>query len=109
MSMNLNVFAKLGANTKLGRKTLMEKFNLWQTPTTVTRKCLASGNPCAAYIEWVLEVRVVKKFPLYEQGDIFEEGPIVGYQEYCAAEEHSERLKHWIEEHSGWDIEWFET
>ena len=107
--MNLNVCAKLKANTKLGRKTIVETFDLWQTPTSVTRQCLASGDPLTFYKEWVMEDRVVDKFPLYGQGDIFGDGPVVGYQEYCAADEHLEGLRVWIEEHCGWDIEWFET
>lgn len=28
-------------------------YDLWQTPTTVTRECMASGNPAEAYYKWI--------------------------------------------------------
>ena len=44
MSMNLNLMAELLADTKIGKKVIHESFDLWQTPTDVTRGCLASGS-----------------------------------------------------------------
>lgn len=108
MSMNLHLQASLRANTKLGPKKITESFGLWQTPTEVTRKCLASGDTLASYREWVLENKIVDKFPVYSKEDIFGEEDPIGYEDYCAADDHLERLDEWIQEHSGWKITWFE-
>ena len=108
MSMNLHVCAKLLADTKLGQKTIAESFNLWQTPTDVTRECLASGNPMEEYKKWVIKDKLIVREPIYARGDLFgEDGPI-GYEEYCAADDHLESPDKWLLEHDGWEICWFE-
>ena len=109
MSMNLYVCAKLDANTKIGKKTITEGFNLWQTPTNVTRECLAAGNPEGAYRNWInTECRNVVREPVYAEDDIFGDGPAVDYLEYCAADEHLKGLDEWLKDHEGWNFEWYE-
>ena len=108
MSMNLYLRAELLADTKLGKKVIHESFDLWQTPTDVTRGCLASGPPESGYRTWITEQRRVDELPRYAEGDIFGEGPVVGYEEYCVADAHLSALAVWLEEHNGWDIIWYE-
>ena len=108
MSMNLYLRAELLAATKIGKKVIHESFDLWQTPTDVTRDCIASGNPEDVYRQWITERRRVDKLPCYAPGDLFGEGPVVGYEEYCVADAHLDALDTWLEEHNGWDIIWYE-
>lgn len=108
MSMNLHVCAKLLADTKLGKKTITESFDLWQTPTDVTRECLASGNPLEGYKKWVIKDKLIVREPIFAPDDLFGEDDPIGHEDYCAADEHLESLDKWILDHEGWKIEWFE-
>ena len=106
MSMNLHLSASLDAQTKLGAKKIYAKFDLWQTPTTVTYHCL-SGDTYSLYKEWVNSCARVELFPIFAVEDLFEEKEPIGYEEYCAATEHLKALEEWLEEHKEWDIEWY--
>lgn len=109
MSMNLHVQATLKARTKLGKKNIVESLGLWQTPTNVTRECIASGNPLDAYKSWIYrDCRQIIKEPVYAKDDIFGENDPASYRNYCPSDEHLEALDKWILDHEGWKIEWFE-
>lgn len=112
MSMNLHVEAKRSVTVnKTGKGSVqVERFNLWQTPTNVTREILQSGDHLTAYINWVLEDCMVETIPQYAPEDIFCEGEIVGYIEHCAADEHVNELKEWINTmlDEGYEIEFYE-
>ena len=57
MSMNLYVERTRPATViiKGKKKRIVEcsSFNLWQTPTSITRAILSSGDRAQAYIDWV--------------------------------------------------------
>ena len=83
-------------------------FHLWQTPTGVTRKMLASNDVFDSYIEWVKENSKDKEFPVYDDKDIFCEGISIGTRIYNEGEEHLNDLNTWLETYKEWNIEWFE-
>jgi len=106
--MNLNLMAELLADTKLGKKVIHESFDLWQTPTDVTRDCIASGNPEDVYRKWITKWRRIDKLPRYAEGDTFGEGPIISYEDHCVADAHLDALDMWLVAHQEWDIVWYE-
>ena len=57
MSMNLYVERTRPATVivKGKKKRIVDRssFNLWQTPTSITRAILSSGDRAQAYIDWV--------------------------------------------------------
>lgn len=84
MSMNLGVDAVvtvLFPNNK--KKKIRETFNLWQTPTEVTKRILDSDDFLCEYSTWV---------------DSFDCG---------MGDEHIDDLKTWLKDHEDWKIEWY--
>jgi len=81
MSINLHLEASIVAtitiSLKKKKRIIKENFNLWQTPTNITNKCL-DGNAYELYKEWA-----------------------------ALSIEHIKELDVWLEEHKGWKIEWF--
>ena len=62
MSMNLHVRAGYDVVFPNGEKTKRyENFELWQTPTKVTREILAQDNKLEAYIKWANDKRHEKE------------------------------------------------
>jgi len=111
MSMNLHLEASTMATIKLPngkkkRQKVVEKFDLWQTPTSITYKCL-DGNTYELYKEWIMSYSKPEKVYIYKEDDIFEEGKPVGFEMYNPAEVHIKELDEWIKYHEGWKIEWF--
>lgn len=99
MSMNLCLEARLPAETALGPRIIIEYFDLWQTPTEVTYHCLDQPDPCTAYVEWVESFYKREPGPGCSQETIdINRG---------AGEAHLNYLKHWLEKHEGWEIEWY--
>ena len=100
MSMNIEIFGErtisftVGGITKSDTQT--KYFNVWQTPTLVTYKILAERHPLDAYIEWVGSIRSVEKLPIYAKGDLFCEGAVVGFKDYCAVDKHLKELDSWL-------------
>ena len=84
MLMNLGVDAVvtvLFPNNK--KKKIREKFNLWQTPTEVTKRIPDSNDFLYEYSKWISN---------------FDCG---------MGDEHIEDLKTWLKDHEDWKIEWY--
>lgn len=69
---------------------------VWQTPSKVTAKILKTDDPFQAYRDWVLENQEDQTEPLYAPGDIFHEGPIVGYETFNYGKEHLKDFDDWL-------------
>lgn len=88
MSMNLALKATRQVTTKSGKKSMQHKlFNLWQTPTAVTRHILSQKDVKEAYVTWLKSLC-----------------------DYQFAPYHIQDLENWIKEikEEDYDIEWFE-
>jgi len=103
MSMNLHLEASAMATIKLPngkkkRQKVVEKFDLWQTPTSITYKCLA-GNTYELYKEWVMSFK--EEYCNKTSNGTWEK------VDYDVSEYHIEQLDEWLKCHEGWKIEWF--
>ena len=102
MSMNIDICAERKVTYEVNGVTktdIQEKdFGAWQTPTLVTYDILAQPNPLQAYIDWVVGMRDVQKMPVYADDDVFCQEEPIGFEDYCAADEHIQELKSWLEE-----------
>lgn len=94
MSMNLHLEASIEAFSKIGKHTLRHTFDLWQTPTQVTKKAIRGGHPKDVYIEWLNELQTK---------DIVDVESLKNRVKH-----HIEELNNWLIMHKQWNIEWFE-
>jgi hypothetical protein len=108
MSMNLHLEATIEAETKLGKKEICEKFDLYQTPTEITREILARDNQLEGYKEFVLKRSEDVQVPIYEEKDFFHEKEPIGFETVNYGNTHIEELNEWLNGHDGWEIEWYE-
>lgn len=99
MSMNVHIYAEIEVqNLKNKQKrTLQEPFRAWQTPTDETYKIVRSDDPIKSYCDWVLSVSKEKQLERYAPDDIFNEGPVIGYDTYHPGKEHVAELMEWVE------------
>lgn len=107
MSMNLNLSAErvVTISNKQKRKQTIH-FQLWQTPTEVTRAILAKHDRLAAYTEWVNTLRHVVLVPARNDN-----GVEIGTKEYSFVDEHLRQLNEWITECNKecYTFVWYET
>lgn len=108
MSMNLHLLAKLDADTKLGKKEIIERFSLIQTSTEVTRKILGAPDQFKAYSEWILAISTDKVENVYADNDFFREREPIGTEIVNYGKDHLGEVEQWLKEHEGWEIEWYE-
>lgn len=109
MSMNLHVNAELNAQTKIGKKIITEKFDLWQTPTDITQQALKSNDVLSFYKNWVLSITEETEIDVYADDDFFYQRPPIGKETIHEGKDHLKELDQWIEDHKEWDnIYWFE-
>ena len=110
MSINLHLQARIMATIKISgkekRKEIIEEYELRQTPTVITDKCLA-GNAYELYKEWVMTWAGPEKIYIYKEDDILEEGEPIGYEMYDPGKVHIEELDEWLKDHEGWIIKWY--
>ena len=114
MSMNLFVQASADGLIKLkdGKSKahrVTENFNLWQTPTKITRKILAKEDKLEAYTAWVLSISKEESQPIHEGLDDDMEPIIVGYEKYHYGKDHLTQLREWLVLNDGMWIEWYES
>ncbi len=69
---------------------------VWQTPTSVTNKILKADDPFQAYRDWVMEGQEDRQEPIYAPGDLFHEGPVVGYETFNYGVEHLKDFDGWL-------------
>jgi hypothetical protein len=112
MSTNLHIVGTREVTVnKTGEQSIqIANFDLWQTPTKVTRSILGSEDKLQAYIDWINnDNRCVREEPIYHENDIFEEGEIIGYKSVCYSDIHIAKLKEFItvSEAKGYEIEFY--
>ena len=84
-----------------------ERFRVWQTPTDVTYKIMASEDKVQAYKDWVLSISEDMEEPIYAEDDIFQVGEPIGTETYNSGKSHAAGLDAWMEmiTAEGYDIE----
>ena len=102
MSMNIHfnmvrntiqIFRKPGKNGGKGKTIrkeikLIEHLPVWQTPTEVTMKILASSDPVKEYFDWVQTCSKIYYAPVYAPDDLFCENDPVSFVPVDHAQEH---------------------
>ena len=102
MSMNIHfdmvrntiqIFRKPGKNGGKGKTIrkeikLIEHLPVWQTPTEVTMKILASSDPVKEYFDWVQTHSNIHYEPVYAPDDLFCENDPVSFAPVDYAQEH---------------------
>ena len=89
----IQIFRKPGKNGKKG-KTIRQKLKnterlpVWQTPTEVTMKILASSDPVKEYFDWVQTHSKIYYKPVYAPDDLFCENDPVSFVPVDHAQEH---------------------
>jgi len=71
-------------------------FNVWSTPSDVTRLLQSSDNPIQGYKDWIISRNIIDQYSEYEEDDFFCENPI-GIKEVNLSEEHIELFNQWLE------------
>lgn len=107
MSLNIHLIAKIDAVSYLGNHTIKHRFKCWQTPTTKTVEILNSDNKAEAYKSHIMVFSEDEKFPIYSDDDPFELLEPIDYEIVNYAKEHIHELDSFLEEHAGWEIEWY--
>jgi hypothetical protein len=107
MSINLTLMAWVDSPVK-GKKRIYERFDLFQTPSEITRAALASGDPQQFYVDWARQFEEVdtRKVPQYAPTDVFCKGAVVWYETYNPVKVHLRELDEWLADHEGWRVEW---
>jgi hypothetical protein len=108
MSMNLHLVATIEATSKVGKHTIRDPFDLFQTPTEATDEILSHEDVMTAYLAWgEKNCNFDYTLPVYAPEDIFQQKAPVGSEIHNAWKEHLQELAQWLEEHKGWDLEWY--
>ncbi len=109
MSTNLHIIGVRDVTVnKTGEQSKQHiSFNVYQTPTKVTRQLLASNDVIQAYKDWVNSYRAEYEDPVYHEDDIFEEGEPIGFVTVCNEDEHIKSLDEFLKrcENEGYTIE----
>lgn len=112
MSMNLHLSGKrevtVNKTGAVSNQTI--DFNLYQTPTTVTRAALASGDPKGAYVIYVKSVSKDVQEPVYAEDDIFCESDPIGFEIHNAGNDHLKELEEFLVmcDSEGYTVEFYE-
>ena len=112
MSMNLHVSGTRDITVnKTGTQELQHiSFDLYQTPTNITRELLSSTDIAQAYRDWVNSTRHEYQEPVYDKDDFFGEGEIIGYKTICYEDDHLKDFDEFIKqcEEDGYELEFYE-
>ena len=107
MSMNLYVEATRKATVKVkvkGKRKIItdrDSFDLWQTPTEVTRQILSlvPVQQAEAYIEWAKSASEPYEDNVYDYEAMPDENweyPVIGRKMVDPAEEHAAEFRDWL-------------
>ncbi len=113
MSMNLHLSATINATIQVGKKKekkrLTDSFELYQTPTDITRRILKASNVKQAYIDWVKETPSEGYEPIYANySDRINGFAVINHEKVDYNERHIQELNNWLEQHKEWNIEFYE-
>ena len=110
MSTNLHV---TGYRTviveKTGKKDIQTtSFDLYQTPSKVTREILNADDPAQGYRDWVIADRYEEEEPIYAD-DIWEEGEPIGVKTVCYQDDHIKEFDEFIKEceEDGYELKFY--
>lgn len=115
MSMNLYLRATLKVKPVFENPITLDKIyelihscRLWQTPTDVTNRILASSDIKQAYFDWVMSKNIKETRNIYAETkyDPFCENPIAIEIVDCG-QEHIKEVENFLVTHVDWKIEWF--
>lgn len=115
MSMNLYVERSRNATAivKGKQKRFVDRssFNLWQTPTEVTRRLLQEKDTLSAYCDWVRSNSKDREFKMYADDDFRQERECVRIEVYNTGDEHIESLLEWVNSsiEDGYQIKFYEV
>ena len=105
--MNLHLSASIEAVSKVGKHTILHRFDLYQTPTKVTEELLKSDDVKSAYAEWSKQFDSEEMVNEYADDDVFQEREPVRTVSYSAYRVHVAQLEAWLLEHKDWNVEWY--
>lgn len=114
MSMNLYVDAtrEVTVNKTGKHSTQTSVFQVYQTPTKVTRQILAALDKALAYIEWVLAERSSDEVEeIFDtETDLFSD-KVIGTRVYNAGKQHVAEFQQWLNEceDEGYTVEFSEV
>lgn len=77
------------------------KFNLWQTPTTVTESVLSQNTfseQVKVYKEWIKNNTTFYEYPIYHPDDVFCEGEPIDVKMIDESEEHFENFDRFVDD-----------
>ena len=107
MSMNLHISGTRDITVnKTGKLELQHiSFDLYQTPTDITRELLSSTNIAQAYRDWVNSTRHEYQEPVYDK-----DGEIIGYKTICYEDDHLKDFDEFIKQckEDGYELEFYE-
>ena len=104
MSMNIRISAerdisysrRVGDTVFTCLDTQSVRFEVYQTPTSVSYEIVNSADPAEAYAAWVLKERSRdEEVPVYGEDDVFGDEDPVGYRTYNAGEDHVRDFRTW--------------
>jgi len=104
MSMNIRIYAERdisysrreGLTVFTCLDTQSVRFEVYQTPTSVSYEIASSENPAEAYAAWVLKERSRdEQVPVYGEDDVFGDEDPVGYRTYNEGREHVQEFRTW--------------
>ena len=111
MSLSLHLAMKVPVTLHLinGDNVPSEKcewFELWETPTIITKKLLNDPSTLEAYEEWILSITEEETENIYDyETDPFNPA-IIGTVLVHPGKEHIQELEEWIAMHKNWTIYW---
>jgi hypothetical protein len=87
--------------------TQNDNFEVWQTPSAITKQIMAASDKVKAYKDWILSNSVDNEEPVYAEDDIFCEKEPIGTCVYNPSKEHIEDFDLWLQMMAtgGYDIE----
>jgi hypothetical protein len=110
--MNLHLIGEREVTVKKTGHTSIQhvRFDLYQTPTDVTKEAIRGNDPKGVYVAWVLSHSDDEQVARYADDDCFSEGEPVGFDTYNAGVEHIKELEAFLNmcDHEGYDVEFCE-
>jgi hypothetical protein len=112
MSHNIILFATVKAtlHTNPPKETVIRhKFELWQTPSSVTKEALESPDPKEFYVNWLrkIEPQETEREPIYKDPDDPFCADLVGYCKVPSNRVvHEKELEKWLKDHENWLVTW---
>ena len=81
-------------------------FNVWQTPTSITKEIIISRFPASVYKDWVLSISEDKTVEVFAEDDYYEERDPISTKIENFGKEHVAEFEDWLKmcESEGYDV-----